>query len=192
MNYEQLMTDYWGRIVPMVAAYNAEHKTHIWPWRCVKLSGEVPTCHPAFNRPAERYELALTIFEGEPLFKGDELYDARTGKPVSVMAYAPTKQGGSITVAHDTIPIRYFTRKKPKNEPEYAVFVPCERNELDAWIGRQPHRKLKEGEVLVLTYDEVNEILLFGNFNACKVLRKLADFQLSNFRKAKDKNDKPS
>lgn len=78
MTYEQLMTQYWGTIVPMAARFGVD------PWTCVKIrrlesqGGEDLKLnlqgHPSFTEDVQ-YEFALSVFEKRPVFSGDRLYD---------------------------------------------------------------------------------------------------------------------
>jgi len=68
--YEDLMTHYWGKIVPMAQAAG------IKPWECVRHDNDVQTGdHPKFIlKPCDRYTFALAILEGKPVFVGYEIY----------------------------------------------------------------------------------------------------------------------
>jgi len=70
--YEELMTHYWGKIVPMAQAAG------IKPWECVRST---VSCnlryadHPKFDDPRNNaYTFAISILEGKPVFVGDRLY----------------------------------------------------------------------------------------------------------------------
>lgn len=73
--YEQLMTEYWGRVVPMVNEYSAKHNTDIKPWECVKLPNYTINDHPTFRGKVGLYKLAVAILEGKPVFAGDMLWN---------------------------------------------------------------------------------------------------------------------
>ena len=67
--YEELMTQYWGKIVPMAQAAG------IKPWECVRHVNEDKfTDHPHFKGKQWHYTFAITILEGKPVFVGDKLY----------------------------------------------------------------------------------------------------------------------
>ena len=73
--YEQLMTHYWGVIVPMAEAAG------IYPWLCVTaFKGDIFDDHPLFNCDPGCYTFALTVLEKRPLFKDDSVYWKEDGK----------------------------------------------------------------------------------------------------------------
>lgn len=66
--YEDLMIEYWGRVVLMVNEYNTKHDSDIKPWDCVKILGNTAiNGHPLFNGRVVSYEFALAILEGKPV-----------------------------------------------------------------------------------------------------------------------------
>lgn len=76
--YEQLMTHYWGVIVPMAQAAG------IYPWECVRLHGQSGGTHPEFTHSPGCYTFALTVLEKRPVFVGDRLYGKNL--PITVLA----------------------------------------------------------------------------------------------------------
>lgn len=79
--YEQLMTHYWGVIVPMAEAAG------INPWECVKYKTYLNhfTRHPEFALfEPSTITFALTVLEKRPVFVGDRLYGKNL--PITVLA----------------------------------------------------------------------------------------------------------
>ena len=76
--YEQLMTHYWGVIVPMAEAAGID------PWECVRLHGYTGGTHPEFTHNPDYYTFALTVLEKRPVFVGDRLYGKNL--PITVLA----------------------------------------------------------------------------------------------------------
>ena len=79
MTYEQLMTQYWGAVVPMAKRFGVD------PWTCVKIRRLEPQGgedlklslrdHPSFTENVQ-YEFALSVLEKRPVFSGDLLCDS--------------------------------------------------------------------------------------------------------------------
>ena len=80
----ELNLEYWGRIHDMCDAYNKQHGTNIQPQQCVKHCGGKWNLkeHPMFD--GHKYDLAVAIIEGKPVFVGDKIYTKRTGKDITV------------------------------------------------------------------------------------------------------------
>jgi len=71
--YEQLMTHYWGTIVPMAKAAG------ISPLECVQMPGRnIFSGHPHFVDNPELYIFAISILEGKPVFVCDNVYNKIT------------------------------------------------------------------------------------------------------------------
>lgn len=86
--YEQLMTHYWGEIVPMAEAAGVN------PWECVRTkTGYVFHNHPKFNNnnEEENYTFALTVLERRPVFVGDKLYIKYDGFTIEASVLEETK-----------------------------------------------------------------------------------------------------
>ena len=78
-----LNLEYWGRIHDMCDAYNKQHGTNIKPQQCVKLNGKLwKYDHPVFD--GRKYDLAVAIIDGKPVFVGDKIYTKRTGQEITV------------------------------------------------------------------------------------------------------------
>ena len=70
----ELNLEYWGRVYDMCDAYNKQHGTNIQPQQCVKHGGYIWNLkmqHPMFD--GDRYDLAVAIIEGKPVFVGDKI-----------------------------------------------------------------------------------------------------------------------
>lgn len=64
----------------MCTTYNKEHQGNVNPWECVKLdSFNGAPEHPKFNLEPDRYQFAVAILEGKPVFAGDKVY-SKTGE----------------------------------------------------------------------------------------------------------------
>ena len=70
----ELVLEYWGRVHQMCDAYNKQHGTNIQPQQCVKHCGGKWNLkeHPMFD--GHKYDLAVAIIEGKPVFVGDKIY----------------------------------------------------------------------------------------------------------------------
>ena len=71
----ELNLDYYGRVHDMCDAYNKQHGTNTQPQQCVKHGGYIWNLkmqHPMFD--GDRYDLAVAIIEGKPVFVGDKIY----------------------------------------------------------------------------------------------------------------------
>ena len=71
--------DYYGRVHDMCDAYNKQHGTSIKPQQCVKHCGGKWNLkeHPMFD--GHKYDLAVAIIEGKPVFVGDKIYTKDKG-----------------------------------------------------------------------------------------------------------------
>lgn len=80
----ELVLEYWGRVYDMCDAYNKQHGTSIKPQQCVKHCGGKWNLkeHPMFD--GHKYDLAVAIIEGKPVFVGDKIYTKRAGQEVTV------------------------------------------------------------------------------------------------------------
>lgn len=75
----ELVLEYWGRVYDMCDAYNKQHGTSIKPQQCVKHCGGKWNLkeHPMFD--GHKYDLAVAIIEGKPVFVGDKIYTKDKG-----------------------------------------------------------------------------------------------------------------
>jgi len=80
----ELDLEYWGRVYDMCDAYNKQHGTSIKPQQCVKHCGGKWNLkeHPMFD--GHKYDLAVAIIEGKPVFVGDKIYTKRAGQGITV------------------------------------------------------------------------------------------------------------
>ena len=80
----ELNLEYWGSVHDMCDAYNKQHGTSIKPQQCVKHCGGKWNLkeHPMFD--GHKYDLAVAIIEGKPVFVGDKIYTKRAGQEVTV------------------------------------------------------------------------------------------------------------
>lgn len=80
----ELVLEYWGRVYDMCDAYNKQHGTSIKPQQCVKHCGGKWNLkeHPMFD--GHKYDLAVAIIEGKPVFVGDKIYSKRTGQGITL------------------------------------------------------------------------------------------------------------
>ena len=94
--YEQLMTHYWGKTVPMA------QDAGIDPWECVRCYGEQARTdtHPSFDCDAEQYTFAISILEGKPVFVGDKLYANNCTQPLTIKGNS--EQSGYLSVGDCT------------------------------------------------------------------------------------------
>ncbi len=81
----ELNLEYWGRVHDMCDAYNKQHGTSIKPQQCVKNGGYIwdSKVHPVFD--GSKYDLAVQIIEGEPVFVGDKIYHKAQKHCVPIM-----------------------------------------------------------------------------------------------------------
>lgn len=79
-----LNLEYWGRIHDMCDAYNHEHGTSIKPQQCVKLNGKLWKYEQHLMFDGIKYDLAVAIIEGKPVFVGDKIYTKRTGQEITI------------------------------------------------------------------------------------------------------------
>lgn len=75
----ELVLEYWGRVYDICDAYNKQHGTSIKPQQCVKHCGGKWNLkeHPMFD--GHKYDLAVAIIEGKPVFVGDKIYTKDKG-----------------------------------------------------------------------------------------------------------------
>lgn len=92
--YEEVMTHYWGKLVPMAQAAGVD------PWKCVRYHKQTLDGHPIFNNPTDEYSFALTILEGKPVFVGDKLYANNCTEPLTIKGLS--KQYGYLSVGECT------------------------------------------------------------------------------------------
>ncbi len=80
----ELNMEYWGRVYDMCDSYNKQHGTSISPQQCVKNDGYIwnSKVNPLFD--GRKYDLAVAIIEGKPVFVGDKIYTKRAGQEVTV------------------------------------------------------------------------------------------------------------
>ena len=80
----ELNLEYWGRVHDMCDAYNKQHGTSIKPQQCVKNDGYIwnSKVNPLFD--GRKYDLAVQIIEGKPVFVGDKIYTKRTCQEITV------------------------------------------------------------------------------------------------------------
>ena len=80
-----LNLEYWGRVHDMCDAYNKQHGTSIKPQDCVKHCGGKWNLkeHPMFD--GDRYDLAVAIIEGKPVFVGDKIYHKSMKHSVTII-----------------------------------------------------------------------------------------------------------
>lgn len=90
--YEEVMTHYWGKIVPMAQAAS------IKPWECVSTkTGYVFYNHPNFsNNDKDNYTFAIAILEGKPVFVGDQVYANNCTQPLTI--HGLSEQSGYLAV----------------------------------------------------------------------------------------------
>ena len=80
----ELNLEYWGRVYDMCDSYNKQHGTSISPQQCVKNDGYIwnSKVNPLFD--GRKYDLAVQIIEGKPVFVGDKIYTKRTCQEITV------------------------------------------------------------------------------------------------------------
>lgn len=120
--YEQLMTHYWGVIVPMAEAAG------IYPWLCVTaFKGDIFDDHPLFNCDPGCYTFALTILpdetgRGKPVFVGDVAYGNQLGHE-----YTATADGWKLVDDYPLLPFLdadlTWTPPTPKVTPKKRTFM---------------------------------------------------------------------
>lgn len=122
--YEQLMTHYWGVIVPMAEAAG------IYPWLCVTaFKGDIFDDHPLFNCDPGCYTFALTILQdetgrGKPVFVGDKLYANNCAEPLTIKGLSTIR--GNLFVGecmNYDIGILSWTPPTPKVTPKKRTFM---------------------------------------------------------------------
>lgn len=122
--YEQLMTHYWGVIVPMAEAAG------IYPWLCVTaFKGDIFDDHPLFNCDPGCYTFALTILpdetgRGKPVFVGDKLYANNCAEPLTIKGLSTIR--GNLFVGecmNYDIGILSWTPPTPKVTPKKRTFM---------------------------------------------------------------------
>jgi len=81
----ELNLEYWGRVYDMCDSYNKQHGTSISPQQCVKNDGYIwnSKVNPLFD--GRKYDLAVAIIEGKPVFVGDKIYHKAQKHCVPVM-----------------------------------------------------------------------------------------------------------
>lgn len=81
----ELVLEYWVRVHDMCNAYNDEHGTNIQPQQCVKHCGGKWNLkeHPMFD--GHKYDLAVAIIEGKPVFVGDKIYHKEQRNCVAII-----------------------------------------------------------------------------------------------------------
>jgi len=113
----ELVLEYWGRVHDMCDAYNKQHGTSIKPQQCVKHCGGKWNLkeHPMFD--GHKYDLAVAIIEGKPVFVGDKIYSKRTGQGITLTE-------GFLSAIHYTL-----TPPKPKRTFDLnGKQLPCPSN----------------------------------------------------------------
>lgn len=84
----------WARVLDMCEG------TEVSPGLCWMLNGlgRGQDCIPKFNSDDERYEFAVAILEGKPVFVGDKVYANNCTSPLTVKG--SSKQLGYISVGN--------------------------------------------------------------------------------------------
>ena len=121
--YEQLMTHYWGVIVPMAQAAGID------PWECVRLHGQSGGTHPEFTHSPGCYTFAITILpdetgRGKPVFVGDKLYANNCAEPLTIKGLSTIR--GNLFVGecmNYDIGILSWTPPTPKVTPKKRTFM---------------------------------------------------------------------
>jgi hypothetical protein len=117
----ELNLEYWGRIHDMCYAYNKQHGTSIKPQQCVKNCDYIwdLKVHPIFD--GDRYNLAVAIIEGKPVFVGDKIYHKEQRNCVAIIDSA----------FYDP---RYWTLTPPKKKHTFDLNgqkLPCPGEDYD-------------------------------------------------------------
>ncbi len=124
--YEQLMTHYWGVIVPMAESEG------INPWECVRYHKLVMfTDHPDFkDGNYDGFEFALTVLEKTPLFKGDTVYSNAPGSPVKMFINETTVTYCNPVQWKITPPTKKRTFAVELTESELEKLIYCTYSDL--------------------------------------------------------------
>jgi hypothetical protein len=80
----ELVLEFWGRLYDMCDDYNKRHGTNIKPQDCVKHCGGKWNLKEPPMFDGHKYDLAVAIIEGKPVFVGDKIYTKRAGQEVTV------------------------------------------------------------------------------------------------------------
>jgi len=117
----ELNLEYWGRVYDMCDSYNKQHGTSISPQQCVKNDGYIwnSKVNPLFD--GRKYDLAVQIIEGKPVFVGDKIYHKAQKHCVPIMEGA----------FYDP---RYWTLTPPKPKRTFELNgqqLPCPGEDYD-------------------------------------------------------------
>ena len=117
----ELNLEYWGRVYDMCDSYNKQHGTSISPQQCVKNDGYIwnSKVNPLFD--GRKYDLAVQIIEGKPVFVGDKIYHKAQKHCVPIMEGA----------FYDP---RYWTLTPPKPKRTFDLNgkqLPCPSEDYD-------------------------------------------------------------
>jgi hypothetical protein len=151
--YEQLMTHYWGVIVPMAQAAGID------PWECVRLHGQSGGTHPEFTHSPGCYTFALTILpdetgRGKPVFVGDVAYGNQLGHE-----YTATADGWKLV---DHYPLLPFLDADLTWTPPTACCTPKKRTFM--LNGKELNSPVNKGKGYYLTRVAGNEFY-FTNYD---------------------------
>jgi hypothetical protein len=98
------------------------------PWVCVKVFGLKFTNHPKFSDPPKKYEFAVAVLEGKPVFVGDRIY---AKSPNSGMCC-----GGIIIIDNDGIRIEF----ENKTSFHIEIFSNAPIDQYFTWQPSTPKR----------------------------------------------------